>query len=294
MMGVIRNTLTAAKRIAGYQARIALKKARAKITPSSRSEDLASTPPVTVFITNANNRYPLELTLRTLVHFASYPDYEIWVADNGSTDGSIEMVQDLMHRDWPIHLIRHGEARPQHEWYDYMSSAVETPLWIGIHEDIFFLKGDWIADLVRVMLENPDLLLLGGEYFPPAYGAIEPVSHETVDLLESLSTWIFCARRELHETVDTSFAFYKTWDSQAERMTCYDQGGKLMADLRDAGYDFMTMPKYYLNKFVHIGNISWAFKHSTQEAQKRYKLHQIDDAQRRALRWARRNASSAF
>ena len=286
-MSSLRDSLTAGLRIARYHGQILTKKIRALVSGGPTLEALDSIPAVTVFITNINNRYPLELTLRTLTANTAYPNYQILVADNGSTDGSIDMVKELIRQGFPIRLIEHGAPRPQHEWYDYMAETVDTPLWIGLHEDMMFLDDDWLVELVFEAQRQPDLLLLGGEYFPPRFGMREPVSKETVNLMESLSTWIFCARADLREHVDTSFSYYKHWSDEANRTILYDQGGKLIRDLRAAGLGFGCMPPAFTNKYQHVANISWAFKHDMQDAQRRYKLHQLADIKRRVKRLRR-------
>lgn len=283
-MPSLRNTLVAGSRIARYHYQILAKRLHSRFNSGPSVAELDATPDVTVLITNINNRFPLELTLHTLMAHTAYPNYQIWVADNGSTDGSIEMVRGLIASGAPIRLIEHGKPRPQHEWYDFMADHTETPLWVGIHEDMVFLADDWLVDLVLAMQKDADLLLLGGEYFPPQYGTSEPVSGETVNLMESLSTWIFCARAELRNRVDTSFSFHKYWSDTDDRTILYDQGGKLIEDLRAADCGFACMPPTYKNKYQHVANISWAFKHDINDAQRMYKLHQMNDVKRRVLK----------
>jgi glycosyltransferase involved in cell wall biosynthesis len=287
------SSLTAGYRIARYHLQMLSKRILSAYSSGPTVDRLAETPAVTVFITNINNRFPLELTLRTLIRHTEYPNYRILVADNGSTDGSIEMVQGMIEDDAPIRLIDHGQPRPQHEWYDYMAAHVETPLWVGMHEDLMFIDGDWLVELVFMMEKRPDLLLLGGEYFPPSIGQTEPVSKEVVNLMESLSTWIFCARSELRDYVDTSFSFYKRWSEEAGRTILYDQGGKLIEDLRSAGLGFDCMPPHYTRKYQHVANISWAFKYDMEEAQRKFKLHQLSDVKRRVRRLQRNGTPQA-
>ena len=278
------NLLKAAKSIVRYRLEVFYKEIREQLRPPATNHPpLRATPSVTLLITNINNRLLLELTLRSLVQKTKYPNYHIVVADNGSTDGSIELVRGLIQDGWPIRLIEHGQPRPQHEWYDHMARTATTPYWVGLHEDMMFIGTDWLIDLIRYMETHPDVYLLGGEYFPPRPGYVEPVSQETVDLQESLSTWIFCARTALRTHVDTSFAFYKYWDEDRNRTVCYDQGGKLMADLRARGLSVAHMPAAYGLKYHHIANISWAFKLHMREDVRRFKKYQLADVKRRVL-----------
>src|SRR3954471_24535585 len=52
------------------------------------SKRVAERPPVTLLLPNRNNERVLDLTLNRLVQHTTYPDFEIVVVDDGSTDGS--------------------------------------------------------------------------------------------------------------------------------------------------------------------------------------------------------------
>ena len=268
--------------IADYHATVARKRLRAGKLPGYVDAVPSEPPSVTVYVTNSNNRDPLELTLRTLFETTTYPNIEVVVADNNSTDGSIEFVESLMD-DHPVRLLS-GESKPQHEWYDYFMSTTTSEYWVGIHEDMMFLSSGWLSDLIGFMEMHPETELLGGEYFRPVEGATEPVSHEIVNLRESLSTWIFCVRSSLRNHTSTSFAFHKYWDEQLGRTILFDQGGKLIQDMRNDGRGFACMPGWYTQKWQHIGNVTWAFKHNMSPGIRAFKLHQIRDMSRRLKR----------
>ena len=274
--------------IVKYRLTLVHKRLGSKDLPGYGDAVPVEAPFVTIYVTNSNNRDPLELTLRTLFATTTYPNYEVVVADNNSTDGSVELVELLM-ADHPIRVLK-GESKPQHEWYDYFTSTCSSDLWVGIHEDMIFLSAGWLSDLVGFMEANPETDLLGGEYFPPSEGMVEPVSQEIVNLRESLSTWIFCARSTLQEHTSTSFAFYKYWDNQLQRTIAYDQGGKLIEDMRRDGLGFACMPEWYTRKWQHVGNVTWAFKHNMNPGFRAFKLHQIRDMSRRLRRLRKRSA----
>ena len=285
MIRSLKNRLLAGRWIATYHLRVLRKQLKNAFTdsPPLFSEDA---PSVTIFITSLNNRYPLELTLRTLVEHTSYPNYEIWVGDNGSTDGSVELIESLINEGWPLRLIEQPEGRPQHEWYDLMAENVQTKYWVGVHEDMMFTGDGWLEDLIHFMETHPDTLLLGGERRYSGVGA-EPVSGEIVEDKENLSTWIFCARENLRNFIGTSFEFHKEWDKEDERYKTYDLGARLIEDMRLKGLNFECMPESYLDKFHHLGSITWSFQDDRvdmSKARRTFKEHQIKDAKRRVQR----------
>ena len=250
--------------------------------------DLSAYPPVTLFVINTNNRYPLELTLRSIHKYTSYPNYQIWVADNASDDDSrtfLEKVKDPM----GLNVI-YGSSQKEHgEWLDYAAEHVETPFWVGIDEDMYFLQDGWLTDMMRIMIDNPDLYLLCGEgsrekwnenhVIPNTY---EPVSGAKIDKGEYASTWLFCVRTSLRDRVESSFLFHEEGArEETGNMLCYDTSGKIMAEMREKSVKYDYMPSWFKNKFFHFGNMACAFKMDRKNEHFFLKRYQLQDIKRR-------------
>ena len=120
---------------------------------------------------------------------------------------------------------------------------------------------------------------MGG--IPPSEGGIEPISQEVVDLRESLLTWVICVRTRLRVRVGTSFAYHKYWEEAKGRVVCYDQGGKIIEDMRAEGLQYMGMPPWYLGKWEHLANMTWIFQHQAYPPYLAFQRHQIWDVRRR-------------
>src|SRR5918992_3900959 len=134
---IVKYRLTvAAKRIAGPAAGVLR---RPRVSNGSS---------VTLFLTNRNNRYPLELTIRTMLAKTRYEPFKVVVADNSSMDGSREWLESVSVRA-PLTILQ--GARPQSEWYDRMFREVGTDYWVALHEDLIFTGSDWLADLIGRM-----------------------------------------------------------------------------------------------------------------------------------------------
>ena len=95
---------------------------------------------MTIFLTSTNNRLPLELTLRSMLTRTRYRPYRAVVADNGSTDGSVEWLNSMTDRI-PLEVLR--GPRPQSEWYDLMFREIDTDYWVALDEDLIFTGRDW-------------------------------------------------------------------------------------------------------------------------------------------------------
>lgn len=269
-----------------YHAEVACKKTASAVLGLLTKKSLASYPPVTLFIINSNNRYPLELTLRTLRKHTSYPNYQIWVADNGSTDGSVEFLESVKD-SMDLTVIRSDERKLHGEWLDYAAQHVTTPYWFGIDEDMLFLGRDWLMDLMQVFVKNPDWYLLSGDMTVPEgiiTNIVEPVSGEVIDREEMASTWLFGVRRSLRDQVESSFLFHKgKRNEQTGNLICYDTSGKLLAEMREKRLRYGRMPWWFLLKHHHIGHLSWAFRVDMDEHIRAFKLHQLNDIKHRVL-----------
>lgn len=267
-----------------YRAEILGKRAASAAASLLPDPRLAETPRVTVFVINTNNRYPLEMTLRTLVKHTRYPNYQIWVADNASTDGSMDFVEQAR-ADLPITRVLTTETRKMHpEWLDVARREVDTPFWFGVDEDMIFLGGDWLSDMMARFVEDPALYLLSGEHVPPQIDVVEPVSQERIDAGEMPSTWLFGVRRALHDRLDTSFAFHRgDVDPTTGRRDVYDTGGKLLEEMRTAGLRYDHMPSSFRMKYHHVGHLSWVFRHDVPAPLRSFKQYQVADIEQRVL-----------
>jgi glycosyltransferase involved in cell wall biosynthesis len=54
---------------------------------------MATRPPVTLLLPNRNNERVLDLALERIAEHTTYPDYELVVVDDGSTDSSVEILR---------------------------------------------------------------------------------------------------------------------------------------------------------------------------------------------------------
>jgi glycosyltransferase involved in cell wall biosynthesis len=236
-----------------------------------------------LFISSLNTRYPLELTLSSLLKCTRYPDYRLWIADNGSTDGSLEYLQTL--RDTlPLRLIQSPRPKSHSQWLDEVFRTVETPYWVAVDSDMLFLGRDWLCDLVRVMEAEPETYLLAAERRKPVRGYVEPVSSEVVDMGEAPSTWLFAVRTSLRERLHSSFAFVATTDPNTAVKQCYDTGGRLLSDMREKNLAYRTMPWWFTRKYYHFGSLSWAPGGNAPGDYLRFKQYQLHDIQRRLRR----------
>jgi hypothetical protein len=274
------------KRRIKYHARIALKTMAASALSCFPSRRLESPPAVTLFISSLNTRYPLELTLKSMLRHTRYPNYRLWIGENASTDGSLEYLESLCGA-LPLRLMRSAEPRLHSHWLDEMFQTVETPYWLAVDSDMLFLGSDWLNDILSLLESDPELDLVAAERRDPIPRFTEPVSGEVIHLGEAPSTWLLAVRTSLRERLQSSFAFtVYAQDEETGMKRCYDTGGQLLADMREHGLRYRYMPASFTWKYYHFGSLSWVHTAKGSGEHQQFKRYQLRDIQRRASKTA--------
>lgn len=101
-----------------------------------------------VVILNYNGLHFLQQFLGQIVEHSS--PYEIWVADNASTDNSVAWLQE----HFPfIHLIQIPENKGYAGGYNYALARIDTPYYILLNSDIEVTE-NWITPVLDYMLTD--------------------------------------------------------------------------------------------------------------------------------------------
>jgi len=94
----------------------------------------------------------LKIFLGTVVKYSQSPETEIYVADNGSTDGSPEWVAENFKE---VRLIRFDSNHGFAGGYNLAIEKLDARYIVLINSDIEVTEG-WLEPLVNFMQENPD------------------------------------------------------------------------------------------------------------------------------------------
>ncbi|MBD3232462.1 MAG: glycosyltransferase, partial [candidate division Zixibacteria bacterium] len=112
---------------------------------------------VSIIIVNYNTKEYIANLLESIRHRISHQPLEIVVIDNGSSDGSVELLESLNF----IKLykqkanISHGPALDfgiRESLYDYL---------LILDSDTLVLKGTLIEELIQPLVDNPNILAAG-------------------------------------------------------------------------------------------------------------------------------------
>lgn len=118
--------------------------------------------PVSVIIASRNELQNLKLNLQYIVN-QKYPEFEIVIVDDNSTDGTFEYVSELSSTsEVPIKVVRNdGQGK---------KSALSTGIRMAKYEHLIFTDADcrpssehWIAGMMSCMNEENPLVLGYGE-----------------------------------------------------------------------------------------------------------------------------------
>jgi GT2 family glycosyltransferase len=105
---------------------------------------------VSIVILNWNGRDYLEKFLPPLIQFTRHPEAEIVVADNGSTDNSMEYMEE----EFPsIRTLKLGENHGFTGGYNLALQQIDASYYLLLNSDIEVTEG-WLEPLLRMMEEN--------------------------------------------------------------------------------------------------------------------------------------------
>ena len=124
-------------------------------------------PLVYIIIVNCNGKELLRQCLKSLFSITRYSNYRVVVVDNGSVDGSVEMVQ----QEFPqVELIcnprnlGYAKANNQGIVYALMKGAKYIAL---LNNDIEIIEPLWLKVAVKVMESHLDVGLIGFNLVTP-------------------------------------------------------------------------------------------------------------------------------
>jgi len=132
---------------------------------------------VSIIVLNWNGRELTRDCLQSIREETDYPEYEVIVVDNGSTDGSQEMVK----KEFPwARLIENprnlGFARGNNQG---MEAAIGEYYYL-LNNDTFVTRG-WLTEAVAVMESDPKIAAVGSTLIPPDQDPEEIKGNEEKD-----------------------------------------------------------------------------------------------------------------
>ena len=120
----------------------------------------AAFPKVSVVVVTWNGLELNRLCLESLVARTEWPNLEILVVDNASTDGTVELLAEMERRDPRIRAILNSENRGFAAACNAGLSAASGDYLVLLNNDTVVTRG-WATALVRQLASDPKLGLVG-------------------------------------------------------------------------------------------------------------------------------------
>lgn len=115
-------------------------------------------PTITVIIPNWNGRQYLPACLKALA-MQTFPDFEVLVVDNGSTDGSVDSIQD----DWPNIRLTRLDRNQGFAAANNLGARLANGEWIAFLNNDAYPEPGWLAALVTAAQANPDYRIFASQ-----------------------------------------------------------------------------------------------------------------------------------
>jgi len=208
---------------------------------------------VTVHVASLNTRAATELCIRTMRLHADYP-FELIVGDGGSTDGSVEVLEDFARRGWLT--VQHAD-HTHAGWLDAWRSQAASRYLVFADSDMDFRRKGWLRDLVA-HARTTGAALVALDINPLATNVREPVSGRLIRGMPAPTTWLFLVDGAQLADLDESFAFRAVdTDAVPEGCIVYDTGAALLERIQGSGREAVAMSASYRARVKHYGSMTW-------------------------------------
>ncbi|HVQ55081.1 MAG TPA: polysaccharide pyruvyl transferase family protein, partial [Thermoanaerobaculia bacterium] len=171
------------------------------ITTDLGGEDAiaAAFPRLSVVVVTWNGLELNRLCLESLLARTEWPNLEILVVDNASTDGTLELLAQMERRDPRIRVIRNSENRGFAAASNAGLAAASGDYLVLLNNDTVVTRG-WATALVRQLAADPKLGLAGPVTNAIANAAKIDVGYASVaDLPAWAADWVRAHDREAFE-----------------------------------------------------------------------------------------------
>jgi len=124
----------------------------------SVSENGEDCPSVSIIIVNFNGKELMKSCLKSLLT-TNYPNFEIIIVDNASTDGSVESIKKLFSPGHYIEIVENRENLGHAEGCNIGARVAKGRYLVFLDSDTEFRAEDWLRELIRVIESDESISL---------------------------------------------------------------------------------------------------------------------------------------
>jgi len=150
---------------------------------NSFPEILTKRPRVSILYITYNRIYYTKKTLPVLLNSSSYP-FDIYIVDNGSTDGTVEYLQEITHpkiNQIIFNKKNKGLVNPTKKFWETTDSEL-----IGKIDNDILVPINWVDNLVEAHIKIPNLGTIGYSHFRVGDYSNDTVKNN-VDLINGIN-----------------------------------------------------------------------------------------------------------
>lgn len=231
---------------------------------SSRMTDLAADrtlPLVSIIVLNWNKRKYLKRCLDSVLN-TDYPRIEIMISDNGSTDGSVELINKEYHS---VILIENTTNLGFCEGNNVAIKRAKGDIVVLLNNDTWVDK-NWIKEIVKAA-SDPKVGVIGCKLFFADTNVIQSLGYHLHLLGHHINRGLLKVDDEKFETEKVTAVDYVTGSALAIKRSVISKIGLLDPTFyayfedadwcyraKDAGYKVVVAPKAIVH---HFGSVSW-------------------------------------
>ncbi len=102
----------------------------------------------------------------------NYPHFDVWVIDDASTDGTYEYLKSRFGQYKNFHIFRNDTEMGNTRSRNLIMRKSKGEIIVSTDDDCIIHREDWIANLVKVFEESPQIGLVTGKVLPIFYDRV--------------------------------------------------------------------------------------------------------------------------
>jgi len=125
---------------------------------------LKDSPLVSIIIPNKNNREILEKCVESILNMSTYPNFEILIVENNSTDSSIFEYYEILRKEPKIRVIPWEKPFNYASINNFGAAHANGELLLFLNNDIQVINADWLERMLEHFVK-PDVGVVGAKLY---------------------------------------------------------------------------------------------------------------------------------